>query len=148
MIRTATGKPTITRDGEFVVVHIPMTFKRRGGRKEIIVPEGHPGHATAKQVQRPLAVAVARAHIWRDLLESGKVKTISEIARANKVDHSYVSRILRLTTLAPDIIEAILDGKEPSGLSLAVLTKERLPELWEEQRRAFGFAAAAAASTR
>jgi len=77
--------------------------------------------------------------IWRDLLESGKVKSIAEIARANKVDGSYVSRMLDLTLLAPDIIEAILDGKEPSGLSLTKLTKKRIPPLWEEQRLVYGF---------
>lgn len=55
------------------------------------------------------------------------------------MDGSYVSRILDLTLLAPDIIDAILDGKEPSGLSLAMLTKKQIPLVWEEQRQGFGF---------
>ncbi len=77
---------------------------------------------------------------WRDLLESGEVKNIAEIARANKVDGSYVSRILDLSLFAPDIIEAILDGKEPSGLFLSKLTRREPPVLWEDQRRGVGFA--------
>jgi len=133
-------KPTITRDGKFIVVHVPMKFKRRGGRKEIIVPKGYEGKTSTKQqAQNALVVAIARAHIWRDLLESGEAKTIAKIARANKVDGSYVSRILDLSLLAPDIIEAILDGKEPSGLSLTTLTCRNPPVLWEDQRQAYGF---------
>jgi len=133
-------KPTITRDGEFIIVHIPMTFKRRGGRKEIIVPQEYTGKTPVKQqAQNALVMAIVRGHIWRNLLESGKVKAIAQIARSNKIDGSYVSRILNLTLLAPDIIEAILDGKEPSGLSLTMLTRRTPPLLWEDQRRAFGF---------
>jgi hypothetical protein len=142
MINTPPGKPTIRRDGDCIVVHIPMTFKRRGGRKEIIVPQECSDETSKKQqAQDALVLAVVRGHIWRDLLESGKVRSIAEIARANKVDGSYVSRMLDLTLLAPDIIEAILDGKEPSGLSLARLTSKRIATMWEEQRRALGLGA-------
>jgi len=127
-------KPTITRDGDCIVVHIPMTLKRRGGRKEIIVPQGLDGKTSSKQAaQNAILVAIARAFRWKELIESGRVKTLAEIARANKVDCSYVSRTLDLTLLAPDIIDAILDGREPSGLSLARLTKKQIPLLWEEQ---------------
>ena len=91
-------------------------------------------------VQNELVFAIARAHIWMDLLESGEAKKIGEIARANKVDGSYVSRILNLSLLVPEIIEAILDGNEPLGLSLANLTRRETPVLWEDQRRGYGFA--------
>ncbi|NLH49293.1 MAG: hypothetical protein GX444_11925 [Myxococcales bacterium] len=127
-------KPTITRDGDCIVVHILMTFKRSGGRKEIIVPQGLDGKTSSKQAaQNAILVAIARAFRWKELIESGRVKNLAEIARANKVDCSYVSRTLDLTLLAPDIIDAILDGREPSGLSLARLTKKQIPLLWEEQ---------------
>lgn len=133
-------KPTITRDGDCIVVHIPMTLKRRGGRKEIIVPEGYQGKTQTKhQAQDALVLAVIRGYIWRNLLESGKVKSIAEIARANRVDGSYISRFIDLTLLAPDIVDAILDGKEPSGLSIAKLTRRKLPCEWVEQRNLFGF---------
>ncbi|MCL4852552.1 MAG: hypothetical protein KJZ78_14375 [Bryobacteraceae bacterium] len=140
MINTPPGKPTIRRDGDCIVVHIPMTFKRRGGRKEIIVPQGYENKTpTKQQAQNALVLAVVRGHIWRDLLESGKVKSIAEIARANKVDGSYISRMLDLTLFAPDIIDTILDGKEPSGLSIAKLLRSKIPSLWADQRTYLGF---------
>jgi hypothetical protein len=129
--------PTVERDGQ--VIRIPMTFKRRGGRKEIIVPEGLPAGPRPKSAtQEPLVVALGRAHHWQELIDSGRYGTITDLAAALQVDRAYVSRMLRLTLLAPDIIEAILRGAEPSGLSLGRLTG-RLPLLWTEQREKFGF---------
>ncbi len=84
--------------------------------------------------QRPLVVALARAFRWQELLETGKVASIAALAKRLKVDRAYVSRISNLTLLAPDIVEAIMDGREPSGLSLARLNKP-FPVLWEEQRK-------------
>lgn len=130
-------KPTIRVDDDGVVVHIPMKFKRRGGRKEIIVPENHPAADMGKaKTQRPLVVALARAFLWQELLETGKVASIAALAKQLKVDRAYVSRILNLTLLAPDIVRAIMNGDEPSGLSLARLTRP-FPVLWEEQRQFF-----------
>ena len=126
-------KKTLQRDGESIRIHIPLKFKRRGGRKEIITPDGLPDfHPDRTAYQKPLVIALARAFRWKELIETGQVVSISELARRFKVDPSYVSRILRLTLLAPEIVHAILDGKEPSGLSLAKLTK-RLPEDWNAQ---------------
>ena len=131
-------KPTIRVEDDGVVVHIPMTFKRRGGRKEIIVPQdASMGNQPKSPAQRPLVVALARAFRWQELLETGKVASIAALAKRLKVDRAYVSRILGLTLLAPDIVRAIMNGQEPSGLSLARLTKP-FPVLWEEQRRKFG----------
>ena len=81
--------------------------------------------------------ALARAHAWADLLEQGKVGSIGELARTLDVDASYVARIMKLTSLAPDIVNAILSGEEPPGLSLTKLTRS-LPEEWGEQRRVCG----------
>jgi hypothetical protein len=80
---------------------------------------------------------MARAFSWAEILESGQIKSISELARNLEVDGSYVSRILKLTTLAPDIVEAIINGEEPDGLSLAKLTRT-FPEDWREQRGFLG----------
>jgi hypothetical protein len=85
---------------------------------------------------RGLAVMIARAHRWRDLLEGGQYPTIRALAADLGVDNSYVARILRLTLLAPDLIEAILAGTEPDGLSLERLY--RAPVGWEEQRYVLG----------
>jgi len=131
-------KPTIRVEDDGVVVHIPMKFKRRGGRKEIIMPQDAPmGDQPKSPAQRPLVVALARAFRWQELLETGKVASIAALAKRLKVDRAYVSRILNLTLLAPDIVETIMNGDEPSGLSLARLTKP-FPVLWEEQRREMG----------
>jgi hypothetical protein len=132
---------TVRRDGDRITVHIPMTLKKRGGRKEIILqegvaPVGSPAHRSA--TQSPMIIALARAHRWKVLLESGQYPSIEALAAAVHLDRSYVGRILRLTLLAPDIILAILDGREPSGLSLEKLTKS-FPDDWCEQRRHLGF---------
>jgi len=130
-------KPVVfNRDGH-TVIHIPMTLKRMGGRKQVIVPNGFDGSAPNKSpVQRPLAIAVARAQRWKDLLDRQHFPSISSLADALNQDPSYVMRVLRLTLLAPDIIEDILNGNEPSGSSLEKLTKT-LPMEWEKQRKMF-----------
>ncbi len=81
--------------------------------------------------------ALARAFRWRKLLETGVYTTVEEIAAAEKINTSYVSRILRLTLLAPDIIEMILDGRHPTDLTMAALIKP-FPVEWQEQRRLLG----------
>ncbi len=87
--------------------------------------------------QEALVVALARAHRWQKLLDEGKFKSVSDLAREIGLDPSFAARLPRLTLLAPDIVEAILMGDEPSSLSLTVLTRQ-LPALWEEQRTESG----------
>lgn len=114
-----------------VVLRVPLELRKRGGRKQIIVPDPHaPPHP-------PLVLALARAHHWLDLLEQGRYATVTDLARALGVDRAYVNRHLRLTCLAPDIVERILAGDEPSGLSLRKLDQP-LPSLWTEQRDHLG----------
>ena len=84
-----------------------------------------------------LALAIARAHHWKELIDSGKFASISELAIAIGMDFSYAARIYRLTYLAPDIIEAILNGREPDGLSMRVLCKP-VPMNWDQQRELLG----------
>ena len=122
-------------------IHIPMLIRRKQGRKTIIAPEALDGdiRGAPEPVQTAIVQALARAFSWAEILERGKVGSISELARNLDVDSSYVARILKLTTLAPDIIEAILNGEEPTGLSLAKLIQP-FPEEWSEQRQVFDFA--------
>ena len=127
---------TVERNGNDLVVRIPMKLKRRSGRKQIIVPDGLAYDEPTAPPQDAIVDALARAHHWQELIDEGRYTSITELAVALKLDRSYVGRILRLALLAPDIIEAILRGIEPSGLSLARLTKE-LPMLWVEQRKEF-----------
>ena len=80
-----------------------------------------------------LVKAVARAFRWRRMMETGRFATINELAAAEKINSSYVSRLLRLTLLCPDIVEAILDGRQPEGITLPGLM-EAFPVEWERQR--------------
>ena len=121
-------------DGSTITVRIPMTWKRHGGRKVIIAPDGGDAWAPAKpRPDETLIRALARAHRWKRLLEEGSTDPAAELAEAEGVTRSFVNRLLRLTLLAPDIIEAILDGRQPKGLQLEELTKA-LPSVWDEQR--------------
>jgi len=122
-----------------IVVSVPLTMKKRNGRKEIIVPGAFSGETGLRaNHQEALVIALARAHRWKKLLDDGRFKSVTDIAEAVGLDVSFAARIIRLTLLAPDIVEAILMGNEPSGLSLTKLTKVRSP-IWTEQRRELGF---------
>jgi len=121
-------------DGKTITVHIPMAWKRRGGRRVIIAPDG--GDAWAPVRPHPdeaMIRALVRAHRWRRLLEERKYRSAAELAEAEGLTRSFVNRLLRLTLLAPDIIGAILDGRHPKVLQLEELTKA-LPSVWDEQR--------------
>ncbi len=115
-----------------LTVHIPLTVRRRGGRKVVIAPDGTeaPVIATAR-IDSTLVKALARAFRWRRMLESGVVYTVGEIAVREKINKSYVSRVLRLTLLAPEIVEAILDGRY-SGTQRTLAVP--FPIEWDRQR--------------
>ena len=81
--------------------------------------------------------AIARAHRWRRMLEGGTHTTITELATAEKINQSNVCRLLRLTLLAPDIVEKILDGQQPVVLQLPMFLKP-FPIDWQNQRRILG----------
>ena len=121
-------------DSDGVTVHVPMTFRKRGGRKQVIAPDGHPSWAPPRaRIDSTMIKALARAFRWRRILETGEVATITEIAVRERINASYVSRVLRLTLLAPEIVEAILDGRQALGMTLPVLMKA-FPVEWERQR--------------
>jgi hypothetical protein len=114
-----------------------MTWKRHGGRKVIIAPDGGDAWAPAKpRPDETLIRALARAHRWKGLLEEGRFRSAGEIADAEKVTRSFVNRLLRLTLLAPDIQEAILDGLQPKGMMLEQSTG-LISSVWDEQRERF-----------
>lgn len=120
-------------DGDTITVFIPMKWKRRGGRKVIIAPDGSDAWTIAKpRRDETLIRALARAHRWKRLLEEGTHHSAEEIAHAEKIDRSFVNRLLRLTLLAPDIQEAILDDRQPKGMQLEELVRG-MPSEWEKQ---------------
>ncbi len=127
----------LSEDGATFTVWIPMTFKARGGRKLVVSPDGVPAWTGPRsRVDDTLVKALARAFRRRRLLETGVHGTVDEIARAEGINDSYLSRILRLTLLAPDIVDAILDGRQPPALTMARLMKP-FPAAWEDQRARF-----------
>lgn len=113
-----------------LTVVIPLAMKIRGGRKAMIAPGVL---ALEPRQDITLIKAVARAFRWRRMLEGGQFATVQELAAAEKINASYVSRVLRLTLLAPGIVEAILDGRQPHGMTLPVLMEGVVVE-WEGQR--------------
>jgi hypothetical protein len=125
-------KISISKDGRTVTVRIPVRFRQRAGRKQILTPAGSVPWLPAPRVDHSLLKAVVRAHRWRQMLENGEYESAAELAKAEKVNASYVSRILRLTLLAPDIIEAIAMGLQPPTLQLDDLLKP-LPAVWARQ---------------
>ena len=131
MSRTAEAETIrMAADDETIRIRIPIRLKKRAGRKEIVLPRGVTGKVPA---QESLVRAVARAWRWQVMLESGEVASISALATHFHVDHSYVARTLRLASLAPDIVEAIVRGDEPDGLTTRRLMRP-WPVGWDEQR--------------
>jgi hypothetical protein len=122
------GKPM----PDTVTLHVPFRIVKRGGRKEMRLPEGA---ALPRQADNALLKALARAFRWKRMLETGEYATIAELAEREGIAVSYLTRVLRLTLLAPEIIEAILDGKQGSEVTLARL-REPFPVEWERQRAA------------
>ena len=125
-------------EGDTLIVRIPMRFQRRGGRKRIVAPDGSEIAPTTKpQPDGTLVKALARAWRWQRMLDDGLYASVSEIGDAENISKSYVSRILRLALLAPDIVEAILAGKTDQAFMLEKLERP-LPASWEEQRKGLG----------
>jgi hypothetical protein len=122
-------------EGTTLVVRIPMRFQRRGGRKRIVAPDGSAIVPSSKpQPDGTLVKALARAWRWQRMLDEGVYTSVSEVGDAEKISKSYISRILRLGLLAPDIVDAILAGRKDQALILERLERP-LPASWEEQRR-------------
>ena len=120
-----------------VTVTVPFAIRKRGGRKLIITPDGTTAHpALRSRVDSALLKALARGFRWRKLLETGDYATIEEIADAENINPSYVSRVLRMTLLAPEIVEAILAGRQPEGLTMAWAMRP-FPVEWFRQLSSF-----------
>ena len=119
-----------------IAVRVPFAIKKRGGRKIVVAPDGSvlPGAPRqARTTSDPaLLKALARAFRWRRMLEDGRYGSVSDIARAEKIDRTYAGDILRLTLLAPEIVEAIVEGRQPADMTLPVLMKPFAVE-WEGQ---------------
>lgn len=112
---------------------VPFTIRKRGGRKLVLTPDG--AVASLPIRARPdsaLLKAVARGFRWKKMLQEGNYKTLEEIAEAENINPSYVSRLLRMTLLAPEIVDSILAGRQPPGLTLA-RAMQPFPVEWRHQ---------------
>ena len=113
-----------------LTIHIPVQFKRRGGRKLVLTPEGANAPVAHKPaVDDTMVKMLVKAHRWRRRIESGKARSITDLAAQEKVSDNYVARVLSLTVLAPDIVAAALDGRQPRGLSVNRML-QGVPEAW------------------
>lgn len=112
-----------------VTIHVPFRLVKRGGRKEMQLPEGA---STPRRPDDALVKALARAFRWKRMLESSEYATVAELAEREGIAPSYMTRVLRLTLLAPDIVEAILDGKQGPLVTL-VRVMEPFPVEWNDQ---------------
>ena len=122
---------------ETTSIHVPMKFRKRGGRTVIVLPDGTQGNPLPRAtIDNTMIKAIARAFRWQAMLENGTYGCIEDIARAERINGSFVGRIVRLTLLAPDIVEAILAGKQPASLTLKGLM-EPFPVEWEGQMEFF-----------
>jgi hypothetical protein len=121
-----------------LTIRIPMRLQRRGGRKLIVTPEGAAVPTPRPRRDETLVKALVRAHRWRRRIESGRAKSITDLAEQEGVTVAFVCRLLPLTCLAPEIVEAILDGRQPEALRLAEMLRNRSVG-WEEQRTSLGF---------
>ena len=125
----------IRLDGTTIIVRIPMRFQRRGGRKRIVAPDGSElARGSGPHPDTTLVKALARAKRWQRMLDEGRFASARELAEAERVGHSYVGRILRLTLLAPDIVERILDGRQAPQLADLM---QPFPVEWQGQSERF-----------
>jgi len=119
-----------------VTVYVPFIIRKYGGRKQVITPNGEPAAIEKPRVDSTLVKALARAFRWKKMLESGQFTTITELAEHENLALTYMTRVLRLSLLAPEIVEAILDGRQPPKITLAALL-EPFPVEWEGQHGSF-----------
>lgn len=125
MTRNACKPNTIT-------VRVPFRVVKRGGRKEVQLPEGA---SSPRRTDNTLVKALARAFRWKRMIESGEFASITELAAKEGIAFTYMARLMRLSLLAPDMVDAIVDGRQPANVTLANLM-DPFPLEWKEQRMA------------
>jgi hypothetical protein len=137
--RTESRVATVARDvgARTLTVRVPMDLRRRGGRKLVVVPsDGAADSRTQRQpiaeMESPLVKLLARAFYWKCLFDSGEYASLENLAASENVDRSYLSKVLRLTLLAPTIVEEIVEGQESKQLTIEKLLAG-MPVSWQQQ---------------
>ncbi|WPB83743.1 hypothetical protein [Sediminicoccus rosea] len=116
-----------------ITVRVPLAIRRRPGRKMVVTPMPDGVAPVTTRADPTLVKALARAFRYQRMLDEGRYASITEMAAAEKVERGYLGSLLRLTLLAPDIVELVLDGKAPPSIALPKLI-EPIPEAWACQR--------------
>jgi len=131
------GRPKLSRDGRTMIISIPISMRRTGGRKKVITPaDAAPWSPPPARVDNTILKALSRAHRCRGMLESKLFASVRDLAKAEKINEAYLGCMLRLTLLSPKITEAILSGRQREELELAELLKP-FPIDWERQEAPF-----------
>jgi hypothetical protein len=123
----------LTKANRALIIRVPLPPERRGARKFVVGPGGIAWTGRRVVVDNAIVKALGRAHLWKAMLESGEYASVTDLAKAEKINLSYLCRILRLTLLAPEIIEAILNGRQIAGLQLSDLLRPLSP-IWSQQQ--------------
>jgi hypothetical protein len=119
-----------------LIIRVPLPPRRRGGRKFVVGPGGITWTGRRVVIDNTIVKALGRAHRWKAMLESGDYASITDLAKAENINLSYLCRMLRLTLLAPDVIQALLDGTQNCRLQLSDFLQS-IPLIWAEQRQRF-----------
>lgn len=140
---TLSGKPRQFETEGRSVTFVPLAIKRRHCSKVIVPPAGTQHVKATSSFDLPLIRTLGKAFYWQRLIDTGEVANASELARRFKLEIGWVCEVLRMTRLAPDIIRAILDGRQPRHLNLHAVRgrQAEVPVDWDAQRRLFGFIA-------
>jgi hypothetical protein len=140
---TPTGTPRQFETDGRSVTFVPLTIKRRHSSKLIVPPVGTTLPKAATSFDLPLLRTLGKAFYWQRMIDTGEMANASELARHFKLETGWVCEVLRMSRLAPDIIRAVLDGRQPRHLNLHALRgrQAEIPLEWDAQRRLFGFVA-------
>lgn len=141
VVITPSGKSRQFESGGRSVTFVPLSIKRRHRTKLIVPPHGETTAKATSSMDLPLVRTLGKAFYWERLIESGEVANATELGRLFKLEPGWVSEVLRMTLLAPGIVRAILDGRQPRHLNLHAVRgrQKEIPPDWAEQRRLFGF---------
>ncbi len=125
----------VQQQGAKLTTLIPLHVRRSGGRK-VVIPAATSSDSAAEH-HTPILTALSRAFHWQRLLDEGRVSSGAEIARQEGLNQSSVNELLRLTLLSPQIVRALLAGRQPKTLTLRWLKNHELPADWDAQREVF-----------
>lgn len=138
---TVSGDARRFEAGGRSVTFVPLSIKRRRYSKVLVPPPGNSSAQVKSSYDLPMIRTLGKAYYWQKLLDTGKVANVAELARQLRLEPGWVAEVLRLTRLAPDIVQAILEGRQPRHLNLHAVRgrQAEVPVVWQEQRVIFGF---------